>query len=75
MLSVGDHKVLDQVKVGRDPNWVGFTPDGKTAVVANTGSGDVTLVDVQSRKVTGMVKVGPSPKRLAVGSVVTQSAR
>ncbi len=75
VLSVGGHKVLAQVKVGQDPNWIGFTPDGMTAVVGNTGSGDVSLVDVKTRKVTGTVKVGKSPKRLAVGSVVTPSAR
>jgi len=40
--------------------------------MSNTGSGDVSVVDVASRKVTATFKVGPSPRRLATGAVVTR---
>jgi YVTN family beta-propeller protein len=39
------------------------------AVVSNTGSGDVSIVDVAARKAVRTVKVGKAPKRLTVGLV------
>jgi YVTN family beta-propeller protein len=60
---------LAKVQVGRDPNWLEFTPDGKLAVISNTGSGDVSLVDVAQRRTVKTVKVGKAPKRLTVGMV------
>ncbi len=41
-----DHRILGRIFVGRNPNWVGFTPDGKLAVVSNTSSNNVSIVDV-----------------------------
>ena len=70
ILSTADHRVLGKVQVGRDPNWLEFTPDGKLAVVSNTGSGDVSIVDVANRQTVKTVKVGKGPKRLKVGTVM-----
>jgi YVTN family beta-propeller protein len=36
------------IPVGREPIGVTFTPDGKTALVAN-GSGSVSTIDVKTR--------------------------
>ncbi len=44
--------------------------DGRLAVVSNTGSNDVNIIDVAQQKVVATTKVGASPKRLAVGVVV-----
>ena len=35
--SLPDLKLLGSVDVGRAPDWVTLTPDGKTAYVANAG--------------------------------------
>ena len=69
ILSTSDHSILERVSVGRSPNWVEFTPDGALAVVSNTGSDDVSIVDVAKRKVVHTVRSGTMPKRLNVGLV------
>ncbi|MBI4514691.1 MAG: hypothetical protein HY699_02600 [Deltaproteobacteria bacterium] len=43
------------------------TLDGRYAVVSTTDDDSVSIVDVQTRQVTAVVKVGRQPKRLAVG--------
>jgi YVTN family beta-propeller protein len=60
---------------GRNPNWIEFTPDSKIAVVSNTSSNDVSLIDVKKRLLIKNVSVVKAPKRLAVGYVnATQGA-
>lgn len=46
-----------------------FTPDGRLAVVSDTDSNNVSIIDTQARKVTATVDVGAAPKRLVAGSV------
>lgn len=75
IIDTSDHRIVGRIFVGRDPNWIAFTPDGKLALVSDTGSGDVSVLDVLQRKVVATVKVGPSPKRLAVGSVFVERSR
>jgi YVTN family beta-propeller protein len=69
ILNTNDHGIQGRVSVGRSPNWVEFTPDGALAVVSNTGSGDVSIIDVAERKVVRTVQSGTMPKRLNVGWV------
>jgi len=38
--------ILPSIKVGRNPNWIEFTKDGKTAYVANKGSNSLTPINV-----------------------------
>ena len=45
-------------------NWVTFTPDSKTIYVSNAGIQSVTAIDMQTRKVKAVVKVGEVPKRI-----------
>jgi YVTN family beta-propeller protein len=52
---------------GRNPNWIEFTPDSKIAVVSNTSSNDVSLIDVKKSLLIKKVSVVKAPKRLAVG--------
>ncbi len=42
-------KMVDSIKVGRQPYWIALSPDGRTAYVANSGSGDVSVVDLGKR--------------------------
>jgi YVTN family beta-propeller protein len=57
-------KRLAMVAVGDAPNWLTFSPDGKTAYSANAGSNSITIVDCEGRKALDEIKVGPVPKRL-----------
>jgi len=61
--SLPDLKLLGAADVGRSPDWVTLTPDGKTAYVANAGSNSVSVVDIKSMKEVVRIPVGQVPKR------------
>jgi YVTN family beta-propeller protein len=61
--SLPDLKLLGSTDVGRAPDWVTLTPDGRTAYVANAGSNSVSVVDLQSMKEITRIPVGHVPKR------------
>ena len=46
------------LKVGASPMGIGFSADGKTALVANHGDGTVSAVDIASAAVTNTFKAG-----------------
>lgn len=58
-----DLKYLGFTATGKTPDWLTFTPDGKFAYVANSGSNTVTAVDIAARKVVATIPVGEAPKR------------
>ncbi len=49
--------------VGRAPDWVTLTPDGRMAYVANAGSNSVSVIDIRARKEITRIPVGQVPKR------------
>jgi YVTN family beta-propeller protein len=61
--SLPDLKLLGSVEVGRAPDWVTLTPDGRTAYVANAGSNSVSVVDLVALKEVTRIPVGQVPKR------------
>jgi YVTN family beta-propeller protein len=61
--SIPELKLLGQVEVGRSPDWVTLTPDGKRAYVANAASNSVSVVDLGSMKEITRIPVGEVPKR------------
>jgi YVTN family beta-propeller protein len=61
--SLPDLKLLGSTDVGRSPDWVTLTPDGKTAYVACAASNFVSVVDIQSMKEITRIPVGEVPKR------------
>jgi YVTN family beta-propeller protein len=61
--SIPDLKLLGSADVGRAPDWVTLTPDGKRAYVANAGSNSVSVVDIKSMKEITRIPVGQVPKR------------
>ena len=63
MYSLPDLKLVGSVDVGRAPDWVTLTPDGKTAYVANAGSNSVSVVDIGSMREVTRIPVGQVPKR------------
>jgi YVTN family beta-propeller protein len=52
------HKPQRAVTVGAFPMGITFTPDGKTALVANHGDGTISVLDVAAAKVTKTFKAG-----------------
>jgi YVTN family beta-propeller protein len=56
-------KLVGSVDVGKAPDWVTLTPDGKTAYVANAGSNSVSVIDLAAMKELTRIPVGQVPKR------------
>ena len=63
MYSLPDLKLLGSTDVGRSPDWVTISPDGKSAYVANAGSNNVSVVDIKTMKEVTKIPVGQVPKR------------
>jgi YVTN family beta-propeller protein len=63
MYSLPDLKLLGSVEVGKSPDWVTLTPDGKMAYVACAASDSVSVVDVAARREVMKIPVGQVPKR------------
>jgi YVTN family beta-propeller protein len=69
-MKVKGHVRLPEIKVaGRKPmaavpNWVTFTPDGKTIYISNAAIKSVTAIDTESMKVKAVIPVGEVPKRI-----------
>lgn len=61
--SLPDLKLQGSADVGRSPDWVTLTPDGKTAYVACAASNFVSVVDIKSMKEVTRIPVGEVPKR------------
>ena len=61
--SMPDLKYLGEVKVGKVPDWLTFTPDGKKVYVANAHDNNVSVIDVAARKEITKLKVCQVPKR------------
>ena len=61
--SLPDLKLVGGAEVGRSPDWVTLTPDGKTAYVACAASNFVSVVDIKSMKELTRIAVGQVPKR------------
>ena len=61
--SLPDLKLLGSADVGRSPDWVTLTPDGKSAYVANAQSNSVSVVDIKTMKEVTRIPVGQVPKR------------
>jgi len=61
--SLPDLRLLGSADVGRSPDWVTLTPDGKSAYVANAQSNSVSVVDIKTMKEVTRIPVGQVPKR------------
>ncbi|MFZ0195346.1 MAG: hypothetical protein WAL14_11060, partial [Pseudolabrys sp.] len=57
-------KVPGREQMSSVPNWVTFTPDGKTYYISNAGMRSVTAIDTASMAVKAVVPVGEVPKRI-----------
>jgi YVTN family beta-propeller protein len=51
--------------IGAGPQWLTFTPDGKTAYVVNGGLRTVSAIDPKTLKVLTSVRVGEGPRNIS----------
>ncbi|MBI4477350.1 MAG: beta-propeller fold lactonase family protein [Acidobacteria bacterium] len=61
--SMPDLKYLGDVRVGKVPDWLTFTPDSRKVYVANAHDNTVSVIDVAARKEITRINVGQIPKR------------
>ena len=52
--------------ISGSPNWVTFTPDGKTVYVANGADRSVSAIDVKTMKALARIPAGEQPGRMSV---------
>jgi YVTN family beta-propeller protein len=63
LYSLPDLKLQGSVEVGKSPDWVTLTPDGKMAYVACAASDYVSVVDLMAKREVAKIPVGQVPKR------------
>jgi len=59
-------ELVAQIPVGRDPNYVTFSKDGRFAYVSNRGSDDLSILDVAARREVKRLGLGSYPQRMVV---------
>ncbi len=69
--SMPDLKFLGKVDVGLGPEWLTFTPDGKSMYVGVAGEDRTAVVDVRAMKLVTKIPVGYTPKRLITAMLKT----
>ncbi len=69
VFDTASQKIVAAVGVGRGPNWVTFSPEGRLCCVSNVLSDDVSIIEVAKRQEVARVKVGKQPKRLVALNV------
>ena len=62
--SVPELKQLAKIDVGRFPNWITISSDGRLVWVSNQLSNTVSAIDTRTKKVVATIPVGLEPKRL-----------
>ncbi len=63
---LASRKTSPLIPVGKCPNWVAFSPDGKYCAVSNSDTNDCSVLDTHSHREVARVKVGKGPKRVLV---------
>jgi len=61
--SVPDLEYLGGVATGSHPDWLTFSPDSRFVYVANGGSDDVSIVEIETLEEVVRLPVGSAPKR------------
>jgi YVTN family beta-propeller protein len=62
--SVPNIKQLAKIDVGKFPNWITISSDGRLVWVSNQLDDTVSAIDTRSKKVVTTIPVGHEPKRL-----------
>jgi YVTN family beta-propeller protein len=59
-------QLVTTVPVGREPNWVVFSRDGKFAYISNRRDNTISVLSLGDRKEVSRIKVGEFPQRMTV---------
>jgi YVTN family beta-propeller protein len=64
VFSLPELKRIATIPVGRGPDWLTFTPDGRRCYVSNAGANSVSSIDTTHLKELAKIPVGKVPKRI-----------
>ncbi len=65
-VDLAKRRAARSIRVGRDPQAIAITPDGRTAYVVNSGSGTVTPINTATRRPGPPIRVGTNPQAIAI---------
>jgi len=65
VLSPKTGKIIEEIRVGLEPEGVAISPDGKTVMVTSESSNMVHVIDVAAHKVIANILVAARPRGLA----------
>lgn len=57
--------LLAELSVGQEPRFVAVSPDDQLALVTNAGDGTVSVIDLTTNSVQGVIPVGTEPRGVA----------
>ena len=66
MIDANEGRVIKEIPVGIGPDGIALTPDGERLLVANSGTNDLSVVDLLDIEETRRVRVGEQPFSLTV---------
>ena len=64
-----------KIDVGKYPNWITVSPDGRFVFVSNQLDDTVSAIDTRTKKVVATIPVGHEPKRLLVVETSTERGK
>ena len=59
-------ELLGTIPIGKTPNWVVFSKNGKFAYISNRGDNTISVISIADRKEVTRIKVGEFPQRMTV---------
>ncbi|HEY8614819.1 hypothetical protein [Phenylobacterium sp.] len=65
--------LIATVPVGDAPGWSEVAENGRTCLVANTRSDDLSVISIAERKETARLKLGDGPKHITVARVPVEA--
>jgi hyaluronoglucosaminidase len=65
-INTATDKAGKAIKVGREPDAMAITPNGKTAYAVNDASGTVTPINIANNKASKVIMVGRGPYAMAI---------
>jgi DNA-binding beta-propeller fold protein YncE len=69
--SLPDLKLLGNVGVGKNPNWIAFSPDSKTVYDGNSGEHSLSVIDARTLHEVGRIPLEFTPRKFYSGPLVT----
>ncbi|HZU24117.1 MAG TPA: hypothetical protein VFA04_01260 [Bryobacteraceae bacterium] len=66
---LGTRKTSAMIHVGKCPNWIAFSPDGRYCAVSNSDSDDCSIIDARTQRELARPKTGRAPKRVLIVNV------